>query len=208
MNHLSKSLSDFAEVLNQTGFDNILSRYEKDLENFTKILNEIESNNGTVSSENLEQVKIIEQLFFEDETDLMKTETITAEQAQAAGTLVETLERTENFTNLVIEVIHEAMNQDTTVNVNNTAAELSTSLNETIDVAVSTTVIVSVVSSSDDTIIEATTEISTSNDMTDTEVTTETLTSEDNITTEDSTENISDDAIDQSNDSSESETES
>ena len=29
-------MSDFAEVLNQTGFDNIVSRYEKDLENFTK----------------------------------------------------------------------------------------------------------------------------------------------------------------------------
>ena len=132
----------------------------------------------------------------------MKTETITAEQAQAAGTVVETLERTENFTNLVIEVIHEAMNQDTTVNVNNTA-ELSTSLNETIDGALSTKVIVSVISSSDDTVIEATTEISTSNDMT--EATTETLTSEDNITREDATENITEDTIDQSDDSGETE---
>ena len=146
-------MSDFAEVLNQTGFDNILSRYEKDLENFAKILNEIEANNGTVSSENLEQVKIIEQLFFEDETDLMKTETITAEQAETVGTVVETLEKTENLTDTVIAVIDEAMeNQDTAMNINDTAA-VSTSLNETIDMALSTTVVVSVISTSDENVI-------------------------------------------------------
>ena len=183
VNHLTKSLSDFAEVLNQTGFDNILTRYEKDLENFAKILNEIDANNGTVSSENLEQVKIIEQLFFEDETDLMKTETITAEQAETVGTVVETLERTENLTDTVIAVIDEAMeNQDTAMNINNTAA-VSTSLNETIDMALSTTDVVSVISTSDENVIETTTEIPTSDDDM-----TEISTSDDNMTTEISTE--------------------
>jgi len=88
VNHLSKSLSDFAEVLNQTGFSHILSRYEKDLKSFTRILKNIQANNGTLDQEGLEQIKIIEQLFFEDETDLMNVDIITSEEAESAQTIM------------------------------------------------------------------------------------------------------------------------
>ena len=213
VNHLTKSLSDFAEVLNQTGFDNILTRYEKDLENFAKILNEIDANNGTVSSENLEQVKIIEQLFFEDETDLMKTVSITAEQAETAGTVMETLQTTENLTDSVIAVIEEALeNQDTATNNSNTAdistsqnntAQISTSQNETIDTALSTTtVVVSVISTSDEKVIETTTETVSTSDGNTTEISTSVDNTEEATTEiESSSENVSEVTTEESADS-------
>ena len=117
---MSKSLTDFAKELKQTGFSNILSRYEEDLKNFTLVLNEIEANNGTIGPENLERVKIIEELFFEDETDLMNTETITSEQAEEAHTLVESLEEAENLTQTVCGTIEEVIKTEDTTSISTT----------------------------------------------------------------------------------------
>ena len=117
VNQLSKSLTEFTKEFKLIGFSNILSRYEEDLKNFALVLNEIEVNNGTMGPEILERIKIIEELFFEDETDLMNTESISTEQAEEAQTLVESLERTENLTETACRTIEEVIEtEDTTSN--------------------------------------------------------------------------------------------
>lgn len=124
-------MSDFAEVLNQTGFSHILSRYEKDLKSFTRILKNIQAKNGTLDQEGLEQIKIIEQLFFEDETDLMNVDIITSEEAESAQTIIETIEQTENLTEIVCANVDEAIKtQDTNLN---STTQISTVTENTID---------------------------------------------------------------------------
>ena len=124
-------MSDFAEVLNQTGFSHILSRYEKDLKSFTRILKNIQAKNGTLDQEGLEQIKIIEQLFFEDETDLMNVDIITSEEAESAQTIIETIEQTENLTEIVCANVDEAIKtQDTNLS---STTQISTVTENTTD---------------------------------------------------------------------------
>ena len=97
MSQLSRSLSDFAEMLNSSSYSNILARYQQDLLSFSSILEKIEARNGTVGREMLAEIKAVEKLFYGDETDLMKVDTITEEQV--------------NITNDVLSSINEACNK-------------------------------------------------------------------------------------------------
>ena len=97
VSQLSRSLSDFAEMLNSSSYSNILARYQQDLLSFSSILEKIEARNGTVGREMLAEIKAVEKLFYGDETDLMKVDTITEEQV--------------NITNDVLASINEACNK-------------------------------------------------------------------------------------------------
>lgn len=110
--HLSKSLSDFAEMLNQSGYANILSRYQKDIENYSQILHEVSGNNFTIDSETLSGLKVVQQLFYEDETDLMKIDTITVEQGVITKDVIEALEDICNRTQSVIDSSQESIHTD------------------------------------------------------------------------------------------------
>ena len=96
---LSRSLSDFAELLNQSGYSNILSRYQKDLASFTEILDGVASNNNTIDNQAIAGIKAVEQFFYEDETDLMKIDTITVEQAEITKDVIDEIENVCNKTN-------------------------------------------------------------------------------------------------------------
>jgi len=186
VNHLSKSLTDFAKELKQTGFSNILSRYEEDLKNFTLVLKEIEANNGTIGRENLERVKIIEELFFEDETDLMNTETITSDQAEEAQTLVESLEETENLTQTVCGTIEEVIKTEDTTSISTTQTVGNTTESEdtTLESTINLSTISEDISESQDSLNSSSTQ-SLVDDMSVTERTSESVSE---ITTESETE--------------------
>ena len=100
---LSRSLSDFAELLNQSGYSNILSRYQKDLASFTEILDGVASNNNTIDNQAIAGIKAVEQFFYEDETDLMKIDTITVEQAEITKDVIDEIENVCNKTNTIAQ---------------------------------------------------------------------------------------------------------
>ena len=79
-------------MLNHSGFSNILSRYQKDLLSYQGIIEKIETNNGTIDNEALAEIKIVEQFFYEEETDLMKVDKITAEQAEVTKDVIDTID--------------------------------------------------------------------------------------------------------------------
>ena len=100
VSQLTRSLSDFAEMLNSSSYSNILARYQQDLLSFSGILEKIEAKNRTIGREMLAEIKAVEKLFYGDETDLMKVDTITEEQV--------------DITNDVISSINEACNKTET----------------------------------------------------------------------------------------------
>ena len=44
VSQLTRSLSDFAEMLNESGFSNIIARFQQDLQKYEQILTEIQDN--------------------------------------------------------------------------------------------------------------------------------------------------------------------
>merc|ERR1712227_62008 len=117
VSQLSRSLSDFAEMLNHSGFSNILSRYQKDLLSYQGIIEKIETNNGTIDNEALAEIKIVEQFFYEEETDLMKVDKITAEQAEVTKDVIDTIDEVCDGT----ERILSKKNGTTTAGIEQTA---------------------------------------------------------------------------------------
>ena len=69
-----------------------MSRYQKDLLSYQGIIEKIETNNGTIDNEALAEIKIVEQFFYEEETDLMKVDKITVEQAEVTKDVIDTID--------------------------------------------------------------------------------------------------------------------
>ena len=88
VSQLTRSLSDFAEMLNSSSYSNILARYQQDLLSFSGILEKINTTNKTVGREMLAEIKAVEKLFYGDETDLMKVDTITEEQVDITNDVI------------------------------------------------------------------------------------------------------------------------
>ena len=135
MNQLTRSLSDFAEMLNESGFANIMARFQQDLMKYDQILTEIQDNGLQISSEILEKIKIQETAFNDDETDLFKIENISREQSAVAGPVILAIETASNKTKELLKEESEISHPIASVNQDNdTVVELSTndtSLTET-----------------------------------------------------------------------------
>ena len=69
-----------------------MSRYQKDLLSYQGIIENIENNNGTIDNEILAEIKVVEQFFYEEETDLLKIDKITVEQAEITKDVIETID--------------------------------------------------------------------------------------------------------------------
>ena len=89
-------------MLNQSGYSNILARYQADLQSYGLILDTIEASNSTLDREVLGQIKAVEQLFYEDETDVMRIDTITAEQADITSAVIDSMDIAYNRTEAIL----------------------------------------------------------------------------------------------------------
>jgi len=88
VSQLSRSLSDFAEMLNESGFSNIIARFQQDLQKYDQILTEIRNNHLKIDSEILEKIKSQEKSFSDDESDLFKIENISRAQSVLAAPVI------------------------------------------------------------------------------------------------------------------------
>ena len=89
-------------MLNQSGYSNILARYQTDLQSYGLILDTIEASNNSISREVLGQVRAVEQLFYEDETDVMRIDAITAEQADLTSAVIDSMDNAYNRTEAIL----------------------------------------------------------------------------------------------------------
>ena len=106
VSQLTRSLSDFAEMLNSSSYSNILARYQQDLISFSGILEKIEeATNGTIGREMLAEIKAIEKLFYGDETDLMKVDTITEEQVDITSDVISSINEACNKTESLLQEV-------------------------------------------------------------------------------------------------------
>ena len=69
-----------------------MSRYQKDLLSYKGIIENIEKSNGTIDGEVLAEIKVVEQFFYEEETDLMKVDKITIEQAEVTKDVIDSID--------------------------------------------------------------------------------------------------------------------
>lgn len=104
VSQLTRSLSDFAEMLNSSSYSNILARYQQDLLSFSGILDKIEATNGTIGIEMLSEIKAVEKLFYGDETDLMKVDTITEEQVEITKDVMSSINEACNKMETLLQV--------------------------------------------------------------------------------------------------------
>jgi len=125
VSQLSRSLSDFAEMLNHSGFSNILSRYQKDLLSYKGIIENIEKSNGTIDGEFLAEIKVVEQFFYEEETDLMKVDKITIEQAEVTKDVIDSIDEICEGTDRIISKKNGTISGTTTVTESSTMSLLS-----------------------------------------------------------------------------------
>ena len=119
VNQLTRSLSDFAEMLNESGFSNIVSRFQGDLKKYEHILTEIRDNNLKINSEILEKIKVEEKALNDDETDLFKIENITRAQSVFAGPVIMALGLASNKTKELLEAEEDATNPGVPVSQDN-----------------------------------------------------------------------------------------
>ena len=105
VSQLTRSLSDFAEMLNSSSYSNILARYQQDLLSFSGILDKIEATNGTIGIEMLSEIKAVEKLFYGDETDLMKVDTITEEQVEITKDVMSSINEACNKTETLLQEV-------------------------------------------------------------------------------------------------------
>ena len=130
MDQLTRSLSDFAEMLNESGFNNIMARFQQDLQKYDQLLTEILQTGMKINSKILEKIKVQETAFTDDETDLFKIETITRVQSVVAGPVVLAIGLASNKTKEIRKVEDETTNPALPVNqVNDTVIVVPT--NET-----------------------------------------------------------------------------
>jgi len=169
VNQLTRSLSDFAEMLNESGFTHIMSRFQQDLVKYDQLLTEILDNGQTISPVILDKIKLQENGFEKDETDLFNVEVITREQSAVAGPVILAIETASNKTQELLKVKPETSHETASIIQNNdTMLEISTNKTSTITTIVDNTTetqetqtiteIESVTESQDATITQAITE--------------------------------------------------
>ena len=81
-----------------------MSRYQKDLLSYKGIIENIEKSNGTIDGEVLAEIKVVEQFFYEEETDLMKVDKITIEQAEVTKDVIDSIDEICEGTDRIISM--------------------------------------------------------------------------------------------------------
>jgi len=110
VSQLTRSLSDFAEMLNESGFSNIIARFQQDLQKYEQILTEIQDNSLKINSKILEKIKTQEKSFTDDETDLFKIENISRAQSVIAGPVIMAMGLASNRTKELLKAEEDADN--------------------------------------------------------------------------------------------------
>jgi len=119
VSQLTRSLSDFAEMLNESGFSNIIARFQQDLQKYEQILTEIQDNSLKINSKILEKIKTQEKSFTDDETDLFKIENISRAQSVIAGPVIMAMGLASNKTKELLKAKEDADNEALPVNQDN-----------------------------------------------------------------------------------------
>ena len=119
VSQLTRSLSDFAEMLNESGFSNIIARFQQDLQKYEQILTEIQNNSMKINSKILEKIKTQEKSFTDDETDLFKIENISRSQSAVAGPVILAMGLASNKTKELLKAEDDADNEALPVSQDN-----------------------------------------------------------------------------------------
>ena len=119
VSQLTRSLSDFAEMLNESGFSNIIARFQKDLQKYEQILAEIQDNSLKINSNILERIKTQEKSFTDDETDLFKIENISRTESAVAGPVIMAIGLASNKTKELLKAENDADNEALPVSQDN-----------------------------------------------------------------------------------------
>ena len=106
---LTRSLDNFSRLLGQSGYSNILARYQEHLISYGTIIASLALTNGTIGSSNIEDLKNLEQSFYGDEADLMKIDTITSEQAEITQNVIESIVEACDGTNNILNMTEAAV---------------------------------------------------------------------------------------------------
>lgn len=88
VDHLARSLSEFANVLNDSGFSNLLARFQQDLAKYDQLLTDIRSNQLKIDTKILSRIKTQEESFAKDEKELFEIGNITRVQSAVAAPVV------------------------------------------------------------------------------------------------------------------------
>jgi len=102
VDQLTRSLSEFTEILNESKFPKIIARFQQDLLKYDQLLTEIQISGVEITSRILEQIKIQETAFNEDEADIFKIESISRKQAALIGPVILGIEAASNKTKEVL----------------------------------------------------------------------------------------------------------
>ena len=119
VSQLTRSLSDFAEMLNESGFSNIIARFQQDLQKYEQILTEIQDNSLKINSNILERIKSQEKSFTDDETDLFKIENISRTESAVAGPVIMAMGLASNKTKELLKTEDDADNEALPVSQDN-----------------------------------------------------------------------------------------
>ena len=119
VSQLTRSLSDFAEMLNESGFSNIIARFQQDLQKYEQILTEIQNNSLKINSNILERIKTQEKSFTDDETDLFKIENISRTESVVAGPVIMAMGLASNKTKELLKAEDDADNEALPVSQDN-----------------------------------------------------------------------------------------
>ena len=106
-------------MLNESGFSNIIARFQQDLQKYEQILTEIQDNSLKINSNILERIKSQEKSFTDDETDLFKIENISRTESAVAGPVIIAMGLASNKTKELLKAEDDADNEALPVSQDN-----------------------------------------------------------------------------------------
>ena len=106
-------------MLNESGFSNIIARFQQDLQKYEQILTEIQNNSLKINSNILERIKTQEKSFTDDETDLFKIENISRTESVVAGPVIMAMGLASNKTKELLKAEDDADNEALPVSQDN-----------------------------------------------------------------------------------------
>ena len=106
-------------MLNESGFSNIIARFQQDLQKYEQILTEIQNNSMKINSKILEKIKTQEKSFTDDETDLLKIENISRAQSAVARPVIMAMGLASNKTKELLKAEDDADNEALPVSQDN-----------------------------------------------------------------------------------------
>ena len=106
-------------MLNESGFSNIIARFQQDLQKYEQILTEIQDNSLKINSNILERIKSQEKSFTDDETDLFKIENISRTESAVAGPVIMAIGLASNKTKELLKAEDDADNEALPVSQDN-----------------------------------------------------------------------------------------